>query len=70
MYVEHSNGNYGLYGLNTIGCSSIIRFKGEILKFHSFQKNNAIYKNEKGEDVIVDVYDKTLEITRMMWVND
>lgn len=66
MYIEHPNGNYGLYGLNTIGCDSIIRYKGEILKFYAFNGNNAIYTNEKGEQVIVDVYDKSLKITWMI----
>jgi hypothetical protein len=67
MYIEHPNGNYGLYGLNMIGCDSIIRFNGEILKFHSFKSgtNLAIYVNEKGEQVVIDVYDKSLGITRM-----
>jgi hypothetical protein len=71
MYVEHPNGNYGLYGLNTIGCDSIILFKGEILKFYALKTgtNVAIYTNEKGEQVIVDVYDKSLKITRMMWID-
>ena len=72
MYVEHPNGNYGLYGLNTIGCDSIIRLNDEILRFSAFVtgKRDAIYVNEKGNHVIVDVYDKLLGITRMMWVND
>lgn len=75
MYVEHPNGNYGLYGLNLLGCVSIIRYKGEILKFHAFvagDSNHAIYVNVNGsgEVVVIDLYDKTLEITRMMWVND
>jgi hypothetical protein len=69
MYIEHPNGNYGLYGLNMIGCESIIRFNGEILKFHAFKTGScgkyAIYVNEKGEQVVIDVYDKSLGITRM-----
>ncbi len=71
MYIEHPNGNYGLYGLNTFECESIIRFKGEILKFHAFKTgtNLAIYTNEKGEQVTIDVYDKSLNITRMMWID-
>lgn len=75
MYVEHPNGNYSLYGLNAFECNSIIRFKGEIWKFDSFvacDTKNAIYVNVNGsgEQVVIDVYDKTLEITRMMWVNN
>jgi len=75
MYVEHPNGNYGLYGLNTFSCESTIRFKGEIWKFVAFvvgDTNKAIYVNVNGsgKSVVIDVYDKTLEITRMMWVND
>lgn len=71
MYVEHPNGNYGLYGLNMLGCDSIILFKGEILKFHAFKPGScgkyAIYLNENGEEVTIDLYDKTLNIKRMMW---
>jgi hypothetical protein len=70
MYIEHPNGNYGLYGLNMLGCNSIIRFNGEILRFSAFKNRIAIYKNDKGEDVNVNVYDETLDITRMMWVNE
>uniref|UniRef100_A0A6C0BWI6 Uncharacterized protein n=1 Tax=viral metagenome TaxID=1070528 RepID=A0A6C0BWI6_9ZZZZ len=72
MYIEHPNGNYGLYGLNMMGCESIILFKGEILKFHAFKSgtNLAIYTNERRERVVVDVYDKSLEITRMLWIDD
>jgi hypothetical protein len=68
MYIEHPNGNYGLYGLNMIGCDSIIRLNDEILRFYAFKTgaNVAIYVNEKGEQVMVDVYDKSLGITRMM----
>jgi hypothetical protein len=70
MYVEHPNGNYGLYGLNMIGCDSIIRLNDEILKFYAVKTgtNVAIYTNEKGEKMVVDVYDKSLGITRMMCV--
>lgn len=70
MYVEHPNGNYGLYGLNMLGCDSIIRFNGDILKFYAFVvgKRDAIYVNEKGEQMVVDVYDKSLGITQMMRV--
>ena len=67
MYIEHPNGNYGLYGLNMFGCDSIIRINDEILRFSAFVvgKRDAIYTNEKREQVIVDVYDKSLGITRM-----
>jgi hypothetical protein len=74
MYIEHPYGNYGLYGLNMIGCESIIRFNGEILKFHAFKLGScgkyAIYTNDNGEEVVIDVYDKLLEIVRMMWVDE
>ena len=68
MYVEHPNGNYGLYGLNMVGCNSIICVNGEILKFYALKTgtNVAIYTNENGEQVIVDVYDRSLGIKRMM----
>jgi hypothetical protein len=71
MYIEHPNGNYGLCGLNMISCESIILFKGEILKFHAFKIGTsiAIYLKENGEKVEVDIYDKTLDIKRMMWVD-
>ncbi len=74
MYIDHPNGNYGLYGLNTFACESIIRFKGEILKFHAFVPGtggkHAIYLNDAGEEVLIDLYDGSLNITRMMWIND
>jgi hypothetical protein len=74
MYIEHPNGNYGLYGLNMIGCESIIRFNGEILKFHSFKTGScgkyAIYVNDAGEQVIINLYDNSLKITRMMWIDN
>jgi hypothetical protein len=72
MYIEHPNGNYGLYGLNMMGCDSIILFQGEILKFHAFKSGTdlAIYVNDKGQQVVVDVYDKSLEIARMTWVDE
>jgi hypothetical protein len=72
MYIEHPNGNYGLYGLNSFACESIIRFNGEILRFHCFKNGSggkyAIYLNDAGEQVFIDVYDKSLKITRMMEV--
>jgi hypothetical protein len=72
MYIEHPNGNYGLYGLNMLGCDSIIRLNDEILKFHSFKSGTdlAIYTNDNGEQVIIDVYDKSLEIMRMTCVDE
>jgi hypothetical protein len=71
MYIEHPNGNYGLYGLNTFACESIIRFRGEILKFSAFvTERHAIYLNSVGKEVVIDVYDKSLEITRMMLISD
>lgn len=68
MYIEHPAGNYGLYGLNMIGCESIILFRGEILKFCAFKAgtNLPIYKDRNGCNVVVDVYDKSLNITRMI----
>lgn len=75
MYVEHPSGNYGLYGLNTFGCNSIILYKGEIWKFYAVpvgDTKNAIYVNAdgSGKSVVINVYDMSLEITRMMWIND
>ena len=75
MYIEHPDGNQWLYGLNTFRCESTIRFKGEIWKFDAFvvgDTKKAIYVNVdgSGKSVVIDVYDNTLEITRMKWVNN
>ena len=74
MYVDHPNGNYGLYGLNTFGGDSIISYKGNIWKFHAYvtgDSKHAIYVNVdgSGEEVVIDLYDKTLKITRMLFIN-
>jgi hypothetical protein len=74
MYVDHPNGNYGLYGLNILGGDSIISYKGNIWKFHAYvtgDSKRAIYVNVdgSGEKEVIDLYDKTLKITRMLFIN-
>ncbi len=72
MFVHHPMGNYACYGLNTIGCNSIIRYNDEIMQFYAFESgsNNAIYITKYGKKVIINPYDKTLKINRLIDVND
>jgi hypothetical protein len=65
-------GNYAMYGLNMLGCDSVILYNNEILKFYAYESNskNAIYVNKDGHTIIIDPYDKTLQITRMICKND
>ncbi len=67
-FVPHPMGNYACYGLNTFGCNSVILYNDELLKFYSFQgsTNNAIYINKDGKQIIININDETLKITRMM----
>jgi len=52
-YTEHPLGNYALYGLNMIGCDSIIRFNNKIYKFKYFKDRDAIYYDvENPQDTI------------------
>jgi pectate lyase len=65
-------GNYAMYGLNMLGSDSVILYNDEILKFYAFvsNSNDAIYVNKDGHNIIIDPYDKTLLITRMINKND
>jgi hypothetical protein len=71
-FVDHPMGNYACYGLNMLGCDSIIRYKDEIMKFYAFLSgsNNAIYITKIGSERVINPYDTTLNITRLIDVND
>jgi hypothetical protein len=71
-FVTHPMGNYAMYGLNMLGCDSVILYNNEILKFYAYESNskNAIYVNKDELRIIIDPYDKTLQITRMISKND
>jgi hypothetical protein len=71
-FVEHPMGNYACYGLNTLGCDSIIRYNDEIMKFYAFVSgsNNAIYITKSGSERIFNPYNETLNITRLIDLND
>ncbi len=71
-FLEHPFGNYALYGLNNFGCDSIINYNNEIMKFYAFQSgsNNAIYITKSGKEVIINPYDNTLDITRLVDIKD
>ena len=71
-FVDHPMGNYALYGLNNFGCDSIIRCNDEIMKFYAFQSgsNNAIYITNTGSERVINPYDKTLNITRLIDIKD
>jgi hypothetical protein len=61
-------GNYALYGLNTFGCDSVILYNNRILKFYAFLagSNQAIYIDEYGSQTVINPYDRSLQITRML----
>jgi hypothetical protein len=67
-FVTHPMGNYALYGLNNLGCNSVILYNNEILKFYAFKcgSNDAIYINKDGNIIVIDPYDKSLNIVRMI----
>ena len=71
-FVDHPMGNYALYGLNTFGCDSIIRYNNEIMKFYAFQSgtNYAMYITQKGDTVFINTNNNTLNITRLIDVKD
>jgi hypothetical protein len=56
----HPNGNANLFGLNTFGCDSIIKYKNQIWKFYAFQTgtDNAIYLNKFNETFILNCIQK------------
>ena len=58
-FIPHKNGNSLLYGLNEIGCDSIImrsNYNNDIWKFVFFisNTNEAVYINNKGEEFILE----------------
>ena len=58
-FIPHKNGNSFLYGLNEIGCDSIImrsNYNNDIWKFVFFisNTNEAVYINNKGEEFILE----------------
>jgi hypothetical protein len=71
-FMDHPMGNYSLYGLNSFGCDSIIRCNDEIMKFYAFQTGtrNAIYITKNGTEHIINPYDSSLNITRLVDIND
>ncbi len=66
MFEPHPNGSYALYGLNTFGCDSIIKFHDEIWKFCYFKIGTDIpvYINKTGDLLEIDLK-KTPNVTRM-----
>jgi hypothetical protein len=71
-FVDHPMGNYALYGLNTFGCDSIIRYNDEIMKFYAFMSftGNAIYISKNGTEHIINPNNSSLNITRLIDIND
>jgi hypothetical protein len=67
-FIPHPFGNYSLYGLNTIGCDSVILYNNKIRKFFAFQAGSreAIYVDKDGHAIIINPYDRSLQITRML----
>ena len=66
-FEPHAMGNYGKYGLNLIGCDSIISCLGDIWKFYAFKtgSNDAIYVNKNGTILIMDPSEVDYTITRL-----
>ena len=71
-FVEHPMGNYALFGLNFFGSNSVIRYNDEIYKFYAFKAHSkdAIYVNKHAQEIVINPYDKSLQITRMISVQD
>lgn len=65
-FKEHPDGNCLMYGLNTFGCESIIRFHDELWKFLHFKSGTdiTVYVNERGELLEIDLR-RTPGVTRM-----
>ena len=66
QFREHPYGSYALYGLNSFGCESTIRFHDELWKFIHIKSGTEIpvYVNAKGELLEIDLR-RTPGITRM-----
>ena len=71
-FVEHPMGNYALFGLNFFGSNSVIRYNDEIYKFYAFKTGlrNSIYVNKHAQEIVINPYDESLQITRMISVQD
>ncbi len=67
IFIPHSMGNYGNYGLNLFGCNSIIEYNNDIWMFYALKgsSNDAIYYNKNGTELILNSYDMPEGITRM-----
>jgi hypothetical protein len=66
-FVPHSMGNYGNYGLNMLGCDSIIDYNNNIWKFYAFLggSNHAIYYNKNGTELILNTNDMPEGVIRL-----
>lgn len=66
-FVPHPMGNYALYGLNMLGCDSIIQYEDDIWMFWAFESrtNNTIYYNKDRKPLTINLYDSDLKIQRM-----
>ncbi len=64
-FKPHPSGNDYRYGLNLIGCQSIIKLHGEIWVFlHTNNNNDAVYCNVEGNLFLLEGYGND-DITRM-----
>lgn len=65
-FEPHPMGSYALYGVNTFGCDSIIKFHNEIWKFHYFNVGSDIptFINKNGDLLEIDLR-KAQNVTRM-----
>lgn len=66
-FKPHSYGNSNLYGLNYLGCCSIIQFNNKLWMFYAFKPGTdyTIYVNKDCEMLTFNPYNKNLDITRM-----
>jgi len=69
-FIPHIDGNYAMYGLNYFGCDSIIQYNNDIWKFIWFipHKNDAVYINKSGTELILNNNNKYDGIIRMQEV--
>ena len=47
-FEPHKLGNYGNYGLNFFGSSSIIQYQDHIWRFCYYSENDAVYESAEG----------------------
>lgn len=66
-FVPHPMGNYALYGVNMLGCDSIIQYDDDIWMFWALESgtNNTIYYNKDRKPLTINLYDTNLKIQRM-----